>query len=37
MVFIILELLKKPGSLQLYETIVQNNGLMTNGNNNKNS
>ena len=37
MVFIILELLKKPGSLQLYETINYcANGLMTNGNNNKN-
>ena len=36
MVFIILELLKKPGSLQLYETICAN-GLMTNGNNDKNS
>ena len=36
MVFIILELLKKPGSLQLYEPICAN-GLMTNGNNNKNS
>ena len=37
MVFIILKLLKKPDSLQLYETIVQINVLMTNGNNNKNS